>query len=558
MKKTFSLLLCLIMAFGLLAGCNNAATTQTPAESPSTVSSTPESAESEAPAEPATLYPVANAGTKFDIWAPFHSQHIGVITDYNDVLAFQEMERRTNIHVNWIHPGVGTEAEQFNMIISSGDYPDMMNFFPTYYTSGLESAIKDNVVLQLNDIVEKYMPSYNERIDAVAQLQKDTKTDSGMVGAIYCIYTKYQDPWYGLLVRQDWLDDCGLDVPVTYDDWHEMLTAFKDKKGAEAPMLLYKTGDTPNGHMAGGYGVKNDFFVRDDGIVRYGPLEEGYKQYLTTMAQWYSEGLIDPDFNTRTFMFYMPDTNLSYSGKSGAFPVMGGFGTSPIEQGVCTDTNFFGTPVTNPVVNKGENTHFSCTSTHMGVGLSIMSTCSDAELAAKWLDYNYTDEGSFIQNFGVEGESFLYEADDQPVLSGDLLEKTFDQDYTKVRQMRGPIEFGYFRYMDTSGKYWVKDDQVDYDSENYKIQLYAAEIRTGKNDDKWSIPAFVSPTADEATEKATIMADIQTLVSEKTIAYILGAESLDTYDAFVAQLKEMDVERAVEIVQGYVDRYNKR
>ena len=31
----------------------------------------------------------------------------------------------------------------------------------------------------------------------------------------------------GGIINQDWLDEAGLDVPVTYDDMYETLTAFK-------------------------------------------------------------------------------------------------------------------------------------------------------------------------------------------------------------------------------------------------------------------------------------------------------------------------------------------
>ena len=30
--------------------------------------------------------------------------------------------------------------------------------------------------------------------------------------------------------------------------------------------------------------------------MKYGPIEPGFKEYLTLMNQWYNEGLLDPDF----------------------------------------------------------------------------------------------------------------------------------------------------------------------------------------------------------------------------------------------------------------------
>ena len=55
-----------------------------------------------------------------------------------------------------------------------------------------------------------------------------------------------------------------------------------------------------------------------------------------------------------------------------------------------------------------------------------------------------------------------------------------------------------------------------------------------------------------------LFAQIQTLVQEKTVAYIMGTESMDTYDDFLSTLSSMNVERCIEIKQAALDRYNAR
>ena len=87
----------------------------------------------------------------------------------------------------------------------------------------------------------------------------------------------------GMVVRKDWLDDLGLKEPETYDDWYNMLKAFKDVKKAEAPMMLYFTGFNPMNIFEGGYGITETFF-QVDGKVKYGPLEPGYKEYITMLS----------------------------------------------------------------------------------------------------------------------------------------------------------------------------------------------------------------------------------------------------------------------------------
>lgn len=42
----------------------------------------------------------------------------------------------------------------------------------------------------------------------------------------------------GGFVRQDWHEELGMEVPTTVDEWHDVLTAFKEEKGAEAPLAL--------------------------------------------------------------------------------------------------------------------------------------------------------------------------------------------------------------------------------------------------------------------------------------------------------------------------------
>ena len=95
----------------------------------------------------------------------------------------------------------------------------------------------------------------------------------------------------GPIVRKDWLDELGLSMPETIDEWHNVLTQFKEKKGAAAP-LAYHDNMLRNGDFIGAYGIKMDFFI-ENGKVVYGPYDKRYKDFLTTFAQWYKEGLID-------------------------------------------------------------------------------------------------------------------------------------------------------------------------------------------------------------------------------------------------------------------------
>lgn len=67
----------------------------------------------------------------------------------------------------------------------------------------------------------------------------------------------------------------------------------------------------------------------------------------------------------------------------------------------------------------------------------------------------------------------------------------------------------------------------------------------------------VSLTPEEQDEYSKIKSEIRTYVDEMKAKYIMGKESLDSYDTFVENLKKMKAERAVEIMQTAYERYLK-
>lgn len=85
----------------------------------------------------------------------------------------------------------------------------------------------------------------------------------------------------------------GLDTPKTYDQLHDVLTAFKEDKGADSAFVLPTNG--MNDFVMGGFGVGQTFYVEDD-TIKFGPMEEGFRAYMELMNQWYTEGLIYQDY----------------------------------------------------------------------------------------------------------------------------------------------------------------------------------------------------------------------------------------------------------------------
>lgn len=157
--------------------------------------------------------------------------------DLNNTAFFQELENRTNIHIDWI-TSLSNLQIQNRFEQNSDSVPDLIgagNFSSIYGNISADDAIAQGDICDLTELVPKYAPNYYKIIQ-----QKDIKdiayTDSGRIAAVYSIKQNSQKPWCGLQIRKDWLDELGLEIPVTYDDWETVLTAFKERKGATAPL----------------------------------------------------------------------------------------------------------------------------------------------------------------------------------------------------------------------------------------------------------------------------------------------------------------------------------
>lgn len=176
-----------------------------------------------------------------------NSSLTALVDNLNETPFFQELEKRTNIHIDFHHPATGNESTAYNLLFASGDLPDLVTHASPGYPGGLDACIDDGYILDLTELVPQYCPNYMAALNQFAEnydenVLRSAYSGKGRIGAVGGLMQEPQGPWAGLYVRGDWLEACGLDTPETFDDWEEMLTAFKEKMGATAPMLLYKNG----------------------------------------------------------------------------------------------------------------------------------------------------------------------------------------------------------------------------------------------------------------------------------------------------------------------------
>lgn len=548
-KKLVALLLSLALVLSLGAcGGNGGSSTSSEASPSSTTEESGAAAESgdESQAETAETgefqLPIVDEPTTLSYFVADDSNAAIMTTDWNDNEFYQEMERRTGVHLEFEMVSSADYQTNFNLMIASGNLADMIYVGASYYAEGVDAAIDDGYFLDLTDLVDEYMPNYEKIRTSDIQYELLSTTDSGRLGAVYELRQSKQGPWLGLWIRQDWLDDLGLETPVTFDDYHEVLTAFKNEKGATAPLILNFSGsDGEFGTMSGGLNVLNSWQLDETGKVNFGPYMDAWKEYVTIMHQWYTEGLIDPDFmatDERT-----ADMAKVVTGASGLFAAL--YTMPSVYEAASEDPNMNLAPVNPPVMNEGDEGHIRLRDSYTSGNTAISADSENWEVALRWLDYLYTDEGALLANYGVEGDTFEFNEDGEPEFTDKILAN--ENGWTMTQTVASYLcpSAGIANWSD-----WTRElagvpekDQACYD------------VWSEFSDD-WRLPSSVTLTQEESTERAALYADISTIVKEQTAQFISGALDIESnWDAYISALEASGMERAIEITQAAYDRY---
>ncbi|PZE22355.1 extracellular solute-binding protein [Paenibacillus xerothermodurans] len=503
-----------------------------------------------APGAP-TTYPIKTDQT-LTYWLGFPTSLAGIKATHQDIPFYQELQKRTGVPLKFIAPPANQAKEALNVMMASGDLPDMIEYtFRTEFPGGPEKAIKDGYILKLNDLIDKHAPNLKKYLKEHPEIDKMIKTDNGSYYAFPFIrgdasLMVFQGP----IVRKDWLDELGLPVPTTIDEWTAALTAFKEKKGAAAPITFNSKprvlNDFNSGAFVGAFGVTRNFYLDDDEI-KFGPAEPGYKEFLRLFSQWYKDGLLDK--NIATVDSKAMDANMA-SGASGATVGNAGGGIGkwqPLMQAKDPKAMLVAAPY--PVLKKGDIAPFGQRDLAFGTNgmVAITGSSKNPELAVRMLDYGYGEEGHMLYNFGVEDVSYKME-NGYPKYT-DLIMKNPDK--LAVSQAMT------LHFRSNYNGPFIQDKRYIEQYLEMPNQREAVAIWEKTDMIKHELPP-ITPTPEESSEFAKIMTDVNTLVDEMTLKIILGAEPVDSFEQYMEKMKSLKIDRAIEIQTAALDRYNKR
>ena len=584
MKKTSTIqrLGAVILALGLLAGCGGQAassaeiaassgsepapTAAAPASTPtpeasvreetSEQASTPEAAQASEDFTPMEYsFPLTEQTETLRYFATMSPNFTSYMDDYSTNASVQALEELTGVHIDYECYIPENAQTQFNLQAAAGSLPDILLGATEYYSGGMDTAVSDDILLNLADYLED-CPNYSRILELTPDMKNSLTTDSGNLIGFYP-YTdpKIATPVSGsIFVRGDWLDQVGMEVPATYDQVHEVLTAFQQQLGIEHPMLVNSYLDDQAGSFASGYDIKAFFmtspgiqvpFYVVDGQVECAIVEDDFVSYVTMLQDYMNEGLTMPGIESYTNEMSYQD--LVISGQIGFF---WGFGVRDME--TLNSQIEDGYLVAVPAIRQTEDQtlHFTTAASYqVRYAVSLSATCSNVELACKWLDAHYTQEVSMLAMYGVEGVS--YEMKDGTPHFTDM--------------MTQPAEEGLTLTVQKALYCLAEADNIYYQTINTDLDVYTdaqvealESINGGSMDGEYVYPTGASMTTEEDERYTALISDLSTYMAEHVLKFVTGEEDMGQYPDFVATLYEMGMQEAIDLKQAAYDRYMAR
>jgi putative aldouronate transport system substrate-binding protein len=500
-------------------------------------------------------YKIAN-GEKLVLYMGIGVLEAQKYTTLNNHPVVLEMERSTGVNLDFRHPPIGDDGTYLTMTIASGDWPDLWQVDWTAYPGGVDGAIKDGMLINPNLYVEKDAPHFLAKYNSFDSVtKKNFLNDSGLFVKLGIpMDCKILDgvQHTGGIVRLDALDKLGMDVPMTLDEFTECLRALK-KAGFKTPLGLFKFTDYQaynSNFIATAFGVSinttKGFLVDADKKSHYSMIQDGYRDYLQYLNQLYNEGLIDRDFVNRS----QDDTKkLLYNGSVAVMSIGNWEITEIIRLGRMENPSFDMAGI-RPI-RKNSNDIITVGGTREqgndgNAGWQISSTCKIPDIAMRFVDYLYTDEGLILANYGpqkADGQT-IWTLENGHYQFTDYIMRNPDTPFNSIRGFYTIQSFQTYFHDDYQALQY--NDQHCYD--NWDAWRYNLN-NTGL------VPQAASLTVDESTTVVKLMSAITSYADEMTYKFIFGEAPLSEWNAFTTRIKSMNIAEVEKIYSDATARY---
>lgn len=543
-KKILSVLLVSLLATSMLSACSGGNSSSTSSDTGSS-SKTEESSKEED--KPQGVRKISFLGSDTSaIWEKRES--------HDSWKALQEMLKENNFELDFevVANEQYTQVAQ-TRIAAAQNLPDVMSTNVLDVASlismgqkGILLDVKGLVTSQsngnINQFSEKYFPDMWKYISAPDGKAYWLPTQQ---------YISYHDqPFFSnvtSLVRRDWLDKAGLEMPTTLDEYATVLKAFQDgdmnENGKPDEKILYTPGF---GYIAPSFGLPADLVMIDPYDHKAKSpwlMKEELTEFVTYIKSLVDQNLIDTDALGQSNEVAIQKTQANQVSSVFSY-ALGTWNDAYVAEykGVYEPT------VLGKV--KGEIPRTNSESDYIQMSkYSITKGCKDTQAVIDLFDLCYSEEYAKLYFYGVEGVSHTVNEDSVKVLHPNFKDKEFYEVQSTGGQMWG-------------GAGMVGNQLSTWESYIIGLEANRPDLRTFSDEycigqEYWFMGGYglAVPTDEETARLLKIQNDIKTYSDETITKLCLGQYDVSTIDKHIDNLKQMGLDELVSIYQARHDRF---
>ena len=498
------------------------------------------------------------------------ARETAIVNDFENNVYTQAIQEKSNIRIDWNTVTQADYDTKLNLIIASGDYPDIF-LSPDWNPTQIEVLANDGVLAPLTAHIEKYGKNTRGILERFPRLKKVLTMSDGNIYSIPSLAGAYhaitpEKMWVNTL----WMEALDLEMPRTTEEFVDMLIAFKTRdpngngEADEIPLMGAVDSGWLNTHVDP-YLMSS--FIYNDGDKRMlaidGRITVSYDKPEWKEGLKYIKRLFDADLLALE-TFTQNDEQLKRLGENPDIHILGA--VPALWPGIFTQ---FGSenerwrdyltipPLEGPAGVRTTRYIADMGATDWLAGLALSSSCDYPGAAFRLGDLMYDNDFSMLDSWGIEGVDYERSPPGTLAVDGTLTavltpggsetgitpntnwghqsaRYMYFEDYHSKRALNEGTEFEGMLYSETEKNYmpFVPDDE--------------------------QIVPRLSFLGDEANEIVDIETQLIEYVNEMVARFVTGDVDIDDgWDAYLRELDNIGLERYVEIYQKSYDRIMK-
>lgn len=480
--------------------------------------------------------------------------------EFNDMEFFKALEEATNVHIDFVNYVTTSYSDQKNLMLASGDYYDGFFGYEAISMSDLITYGEMGMFIPVEDLIAEYCPNYQAVLEETPVLDGLSTAFDGHKYSWGSISEADSRDYPDLLyINKTWLDNLGLEMPTTMEEYYDVLTAFKEQDANgngdpddEIPYTFVAFNHiTGYGSFFGAYGeaqptngnnsLYDYFVVNDDNSLNYTATTEEYYNAIIELRKFVEAGLWDVEgfVQDGTQFSAKLATETATVGSAYCWAISS-FGPGIQDQYVALPPLKAAADSEAPKTHKRQN-HISVQAT----GLAITEKCENPEILAQWVDLFYDPVVTILANKGVANVTAIDE-------DGNVYyDNSLDEDGVKKMQYAG-----YYAPNDNAPKNLTSElnekiimDPVEENEKQDTIDAYYKDLEASV-----SLPAM-NYTTEEQEWLNDYGLNIQEYVRGKQTEWLMGTASIeDEWESYLEQLNNLGLEEFQEKMQTVYNR----